>query len=102
MLISYFFIPLLVSLGVIMYFSKAYKDKEKKDEGFAYNYFHLSYRRKFIRTLTSSWMGVLAVVIIFIFSPFSTAVNVGIGVFIAITFVAQGIYNYYMWKKEEE
>lgn len=96
------FIPAFISGIIVVIFSIVFKGKEKKDKGFAYNYFRLSYRRKFIRTFTSSWMGVLAIILIFIFSPYSTPFNVTITILIVLVFVIQAGYNYYMWKKTEE
>ncbi len=85
-----------------IFFSLRYKGKKKKDEGFAYNYFKLSYRRKFIRTLNTSWMSILAIILIFTISPYSMVVNVLVAVGIILLSVGQALYNYYMWKKHED
>lgn len=95
-------IPALVSLVVSSVLAIAYKKKEKKDEGFAYNYFRLSYRRKFIRTLMGSWIIVPCMVIFLVTSPMPMRINWTFAIAIIIVFLLQATYNYSMWKKKEE
>lgn len=73
--------------------------KEKVDKGFEFNYYNLSYRRRFIRTLwLIPWM-VLALcwmcwldVSIFILVPLAVG--------FAIADFVQALYNYKKWKEE--
>lgn len=92
-------IPVIFVLLCIMVFSIIFKNADKKDKGFEIIYFKLSYRRKLIRTLTSLPSGLFAIIIIYFYSSWSMKTNVIIVIFIFLTFIAQLIYNFYMWKK---
>lgn len=45
-------IPIVVAFIVTLALSIIFKDQAKKDKGFSFIYFKLSYRRKMIRTIT--------------------------------------------------
>ena len=81
----------------------------KTDKGFEILYYNLSYRRKFIRTI---WVGIFAavvfllIIVLKLFVPefskfFSWFEVVMCVVFFTVVFVVQLIYNYRMWKVEE-
>ena len=81
----------------------------KTDKGFEIFYYNLSYRRKFIRTI---WVGafgavmLLLIIALKLFVPefskfFSWFAVVMCVVFFTVVFVVQLIYNYRMWKLEE-
>ncbi|MGM9950892.1 MAG: hypothetical protein ACI33P_12240 [Lysinibacillus sp.] len=101
-LVAYIVICSVIGLAIAGLFSLLYKSKEKKDEGFAFAYYELSYRRKMIRTM---WM--LPVVLIFLV-VFSAAIEMNIigkvfvWIFLLALFIAQLFYNYYKWKQEEQ
>ena len=67
------------------------------DEGFCFSYHHLSYRRKFIRTL---WIMLSTPVILFV--PVHLPHR---SIWFAATLVVgilQAIYNYWKWQTEEK
>ncbi|MCM3781511.1 hypothetical protein M3231_00840 [Neobacillus mesonae] len=94
-------IPVVISVLVSIIFSVIFKDKSKVDKGFKINYYRLSYRRKMIRTLTSSPILVLAIAVIFLYTDLSMLSKVWIGLFFLLLYLIQFIYNFYMWKKKE-
>ncbi|RWZ52174.1 hypothetical protein EQV77_15850 [Halobacillus fulvus] len=94
--------PVAASVIVTLILSIVFKDKEKKDEGFAVNYFRLSYRRKMIRTLTSLPIMIGALIVIYWVSDFRLGVDIAIGALFTVVFGIQLLYNYFMWKKKEQ
>jgi hypothetical protein len=91
-------------LAVIIFaliFSKVYKGKNKVDKGFEVVYFKLSYRRKMIRTLTSSPILIIALIVIYYYSNWTFEVRITLVLFVLLAMCIQLIYNYKMWKKEE-
>lgn len=73
---------------------------DKVDKGFEWQYYKLSYRRKFIRTLWLIPWTILAIVLIYLFSK--SIVQTCIWSFILVTvLVIQLIYNFLKWKKTE-
>ncbi|MFD2655209.1 ATPase [Gracilibacillus thailandensis] len=95
-------IPVIAVLIVTLIFSLIYKDKEKQDKGFTFSYFKLSYRRKMIRTLTSSPIIIIAIITIYYFSDWSIPVFITFVIFALLVFGVQLGYNYIMWKKKEQ
>lgn len=93
-------IPLIAAIIATIVAMLLAKRRKKVDKGFAVNYYRLSYRRKLMRTLY-----VLPVYIILIASfialDVSTTIIVIFTVISAVTFFAQLIYNYVMYKKHE-
>lgn len=57
-------VPLIIAVLVVLILSFVYKGKVKTDKGFAFNYFGLSYRRKFIRTITTLPINTFALFVI--------------------------------------
>jgi hypothetical protein len=65
------------------------------DEGFCLSYYHLSYRRKFVRTV---WMMLFSPILLFLPLPdpamwFAAVILLGI---------LQAVYNYRKWQTEEK
>ena len=70
----------------------------KIDKGVQFNYWKLTYRRKFIRTL---WVALLGFLLFLLPSDF-TLLGHGRNLFVAIWLamsVIQAVYNYYRWKQ---
>ncbi|ATP41012.1 hypothetical protein CSE16_13660 [Solibacillus sp. R5-41] len=93
--------PIIVALIATAIFMKIYKNKEKVDHGFAFNYFKLSYRRKMIRTLYSFLVLMVAFVILYAASPLRFRYLLFLLLFSVIGFIIQFLYNYKMWKQEQ-
>lgn len=103
---SYFLITgvyIVIVLLIVFILSFISKGKEKKDKGFKFYYFRLSYRRKMIRTLI--FLPVVILLFFILDMDFLTGLGTGtIVVFkllLVITFLVQFTYNYIMWKKFE-
>lgn len=73
---------------------------KKVDKGFQLIYWKLSYRRKFIRTLWTIPIFIIAIGII-IFLGNGIFVSRIMPLILIILFILQIIYNYILWKKEE-
>lgn len=73
---------------------------KKIDKGFSFNYWKLSYRRKFIRTL---WMSPVTVITILGLQLMcdSSLFRCVIEIALVLSFVIQAIYNYMKWRTEE-
>ena len=69
----------------------------KNDKGFNFNYWNLSYRRKFIRTI---WIVILTTICIWYFTNPPIRLILVIGSLIAGAI--QGGYTYMKWKDEEK
>lgn len=77
------------------------KESKKVDKGFELQYYKLSYRRRFIRTL---WMIPFAIIAVFLcyvlgFSEWSVLI---LAIVLAIITIVQALHNYKMWKSEEQ
>lgn len=94
-------IPIITALCVATVLSVITKNKDKVDKGFAVNYFHLSYRRKMIRTFINVPIIAFVLLALYFFTNLDVGVLVGMGVLMLIATVIQLIYNYTMWKKNE-
>ncbi|WP_377890137.1 hypothetical protein [Alkalihalobacillus sp. R86527] len=101
MSLTYYIFLVVLILAVNLIIAKRYKGKEKKGKGFAFNYYKLSYRRKFIRTL---WIAPFATIIILALYWYGTLPVSKIIIILVILFIlllVQLAYNYIKWKKEE-
>ena len=75
-------------------------NNKKVDEGFEFNYWNLSYKRKFIRTLFILPVGIIVLIPYLIYGGNENHIKI---LFITIFFIlwaVQLIYNYYKWKAE--
>ncbi|MFB4212514.1 hypothetical protein ACE1TH_11455 [Shouchella sp. JSM 1781072] len=96
-----FLLVIGLSTSLLSYFH--YKNKEKTDKGFIVNYYHLSYRRRFLRDLTFT-LPLYIVIIIFTFFrtdwSFLTYFLVCIG--LGLLLFGSTSFNYYKWKQTEQ
>ena len=75
-------------------------DKSNKiDKGFELNYWRLSYRRKYIRTLWNLPLVIFTIIIIF-FAEYSYFRKVAWSVIFILLFLIQLIYNYSKWQRD--
>jgi len=95
-------IPIGIALLVTIILTIVFQGSDKVDKGFKINYFKLSYRRKMIRSLTILPILILATIVIYYYTEWSMTTNILVGLAILILFLVQLIYNFYMWKKNEE
>lgn len=100
------FIPIIMALIIMaliisVILSFYFKDKPKKDKGFTFNYYQLSYRRKFKRTLMMLPIATVFILLIYFVTDWTSFVKVMFAVFLLVLFIGQTIYNYYMWKRNE-
>ena len=72
------------------------------DKGFCLSYWRLSYRRKFLRTLWMIPWALAALVVMLITDPFGIIVSWIYAGFLAASLLAQGIYNYRKWQREQQ
>lgn len=93
--------PIIVSFIVTFIFSNIYKNKDKVDHGFAFNYFGLSYRRKMIRTLYTFPILMMAFVLLYAASLLSFRYLLFLLLITVIGFIIQFLYNYKRWKQEQ-
>jgi len=99
--VEIFFIPIIIALLFSIILSIIFKGTAKVDKGFEFNYFKLSYRRKFFRSLTSLPIMIPAVIVIYVLTDWSLLINVFVGVILLFLFLVQLVYNYSMWKRNE-
>lgn len=95
------FFPIIAALIVTVILSLIFKGIPKVDKGFAFNYYKLSYRRKFIRSLLMLPISIVVIIVVYLITDWSLFVNLMLGVILLVLFVGQMIYNYYMWKRNE-
>ena len=104
------FVPWLNYLGVVIAVVSAMRrkfigkvEKEDKgyvDKGFELNYYKLSYRRRFIRTLwLILWINLILILLHFLGEPAYIVVPMAVG-FAVIEYIQASI-NYKKWKEEE-
>ena len=100
-LLIIFLISIIISLIISLILEKLLKHGEKVDKGFAFCFWKLSYRRKFIRTF---WMlPLLMIVISYLHIAFKSYLLTGIiGAILSAIFVLQLIYYYKKWQKEKQ
>lgn len=75
--------------------------KNKVDKGFKLNYWNLSYRRKFIRTLWQIPLVLLAIGLS-ILTVDNIFFNRIVPILLVIILIWQLIYNYTKWKNDEQ
>lgn len=78
------------------------KNRQRVDRGFVFNYYRLSYRRKYIRSLISIPIVLVACMIIYTLAEWPVSIKNGFVIIFLIVVIIQVIYNYKMWKKHEE
>ncbi|TYR73197.1 hypothetical protein FZC79_19785 [Rossellomorea vietnamensis] len=92
----------MVSLIVSLLFPLIYRNKEKKDKGFIFAYYGLSYRRKMIRTVWNIPLIIILLIGISVWGKLNFYQTFLISVFFFVTLIVQFLYNYYKWKKHEK
>ena len=100
-LLIFFLISIIVSLIISLLLEKLLENGEKIDEGFAFCFWNLSNRRKFIRTF---WLlPLLAVVICYLQITYkSYLLTCIVGVILSAIFILQAVYYYRKWKMEKK
>lgn len=88
----------VVGFGVSGFLSLLYRNKEKVDNGFAFVYYRLSYRKRMIRTLWNIPIIILALISINIFADLQIHENIIVIVIFLSLLLLQLGYNYYKWK----
>ncbi len=73
--------------------------RDKVDKGFVVNYWRLTYRRKFIRTLWMTPVCICAIVLIWIKSSTTSAIIWT--VILVLLEIIQLIYTFSKWKSEQ-
>lgn len=101
LLIFFLISIIIVSLIISLLLEKLLENGEKIDEGFAFCFWNLSYRRKFIRTF---WMlPFLAAVICYLHITYkSYLLTCIVGVILSAIFILQAVYYYKKWKMEKK
>ncbi|WP_164667318.1 ATPase [Virgibacillus doumboii] len=94
-------IPILVVLIFSVILSVINRNKQKTDKGVKANYFRLSYRRKFVRTLWTVPVSLLLLIAALFLVQFSWTLKIIIIVLSVVAFALQASYNYIMWKRHE-
>ncbi len=92
-------IVLFITLIVSLILSVIFKNKEKKDTGFVFSYYKLSYRRKMIRTLWMLPIMVISLMAIYLFVGENLNEIIIASIFLLLIFLIQFSYNYLKWKK---
>src|SRR5699024_9631168 len=95
------FVPIITAFIVTIILSFIFKGSPKVDEGFSVNYYKLSYRRKFIRSIIMLPLSIVVIGVVYLITDWSLLVNLIIGVILLVLFIGQITYNYYMWKRNE-
>ncbi len=98
----YIIISSVFGLAIAFLLSLLYKNKEKRDNGFVFAYYRLSYRRRMIRTIWSFPAVLLFLIVFSVFMEMESSGKVLVWIFLLTLFGAQVFYNYYKWKKEEQ
>ncbi|GGP14843.1 hypothetical protein [Oceanobacillus neutriphilus] len=88
-----------VVVSFIMFLSS--KNSEKKDHGFVFNYYRLSYRRRLKRNFLSIPVIVIGLLIIFFLSNFPTMYRTMVITFFIVLFAIEILYNFRKWQKEQ-
>ncbi|WP_147803951.1 hypothetical protein [Alkalicoccus halolimnae] len=98
---SYFIMNLVIISIVLITFAVLFRNKKKKDKGWVFNYFKLSYRRKLIRTWVSLPFSVAAILLLYFINDWAMQIYILLGVLLMGNFIIQLIYNYVRWNREE-
>ena len=94
-------INLVIVSAALIGFRRYYRHKPKVDQGVKFNYFGLSYRRKFWRTIYTLPLLVVYIVLMY-FLLGTDALFIGFVIFAGIVFIVQAYYNYVKWQEEEK
>ena len=92
---------LIIVFASLIGFSRYYRHKPKVDQGVKFNYFGLSYRRKFWRTIYTLPLLPLYIGLIYFLEGMGT-LFIGFVIFGSIVFIGQAYYNYVKWQEEEK
>ncbi|WP_164670116.1 hypothetical protein [Virgibacillus doumboii] len=98
--VSIIFIAILV-LVITRIQLVRYRDKEKVDKGFVWNYYRLTYRRKMIRTLWGLPFMILFFLLIYWFVSLNPGELKFVGMILVFYFLLELTYNYEKWKENE-
>ncbi|KGR85428.1 hypothetical protein CD32_09420 [Lysinibacillus odysseyi 34hs-1 = NBRC 100172] len=101
-ILQYFIVSFIVVLLAQIIMSVIYKDVEKKDKGFVFVYYKLTYRRRFIRALWTAPLLFLFYFAIYWFGDLSITEFKIIGVILLLLVVLDISYNYKKWKRQEK
>ena len=96
----YIIICSVFGLAIAFLLSLLYKNKEKRDRGFAFVYYGLSYRRRMIRTIWSFPAILLFLIVFSVFIEMESIGKILVWISLLTLFGVQVFYNYYKWKKE--
>lgn len=98
-----FLIVLLgISITISIISAAIYKNEEKVDKGFVFNYHKLSYRRKWIRTLWTIPFIVICLFIIYQLGDWQPFIFTLISSLCGAMLVGDFFYNFFKWKKYEQ
>jgi len=95
------FIIITIVVILTLCFTIFYRGKKKTDQGFQFNYYKLSHRRKFIRTLIMLPFIIGALIIIYMYGNFPPIFKTILTIGLFILYLGQIIYNYKQWQKEK-
>lgn len=88
----------LIEVILLRFFRK----KKKVDKGFHLIYYKLSYRRRMIRSFTTLPVAIVAVIIIYLYTEWSTITYVFLGLLFLLLFSIEVLYNYVKWQQNEK
>ncbi|MBB6513800.1 fatty acid desaturase [Gracilibacillus halotolerans] len=88
----------LIEVILLRFFRK----KKKVDKGFNLIYYKLSYRRRMIRSFTTLPVAIVAVIIIYLYTEWSTITYVFLGLLFLLLFSIEVLYNYIKWQQNEK
>lgn len=98
--------PMIVAIGIGLLVNLAlwlfYRKRNKKDKGFAFAYYHLSYRRRFKRNLWTIPVLIISILLVYTLDFLSPLFKHGFLVFVIIISIVELIYNYRKAKQEEQ
>ncbi|PRO66176.1 hypothetical protein [Alkalicoccus urumqiensis] len=99
-----YILPLVIA--IVVFFSliaaiRAAKQPKKVDKGFVFNYFHLSYRRKMIRTLILLLLIIPVIIAMPYVTDWSRSTISLLSAAMIFSALVQFIFTFYQWKKKE-
>ncbi|MDN3429183.1 hypothetical protein [Planococcus notacanthi] len=101
-ILQFFIVPVIVVLIVHVIMSSIYKDAEKKDKGFVFNGYKLSYRRSFFRSIWAIPFILLLYIAIYWFGDLTTNEYIAIGIIFMLLALSDIATSYVKWKKNEK
>lgn len=102
MVLAEFIIYFLIALVIVFLMSLFFRNRKKVDEGFTFNYFRLSYRKKMKRTIIMTPFLALVLLILSLAAQWNGIVIVLLLSAHFLLSVIQLLYNYYQWKAKEK